>query len=180
MALLYHARPPEMRGDTLLPLNRLRDVYPDLYARERAKYDGRELLLELRIPILDVLWNDALHLAPIHPALLAAAWRAAGLSSPAWERDFFGIPVDRIASGRAVWFASGVLVDGRIDPADVTAFDAATYRELRDPPPTYHDHLRRNDGRPPRPFAHVPHVLVAAPVDVTGVAVVRAHVEEPA
>ena len=51
-----------MRGDVLYPLNTLRGLYPDVFERERGKYAGREALLELRIPILDVLCNNALHL----------------------------------------------------------------------------------------------------------------------
>jgi hypothetical protein len=170
MPLLYHARPTRMRGEMLYPLNELRAVHPDLYEEERRKYAGREELLDLRIPILDVLWNDALHLSPIHPANLAAAWRAAGLSSPAWEREFYEIPIDRIDAKRAVWFARGAL------PLDVAPFDPGRYRELAEPPPAYRSYLLdyKERGRPARPFAYLPHVLVAAPVDVVGLGLVRA------
>jgi hypothetical protein len=166
---LYHARPERMRGETLYPLNRLRVVDRELYDQERRKYDGREELLELRIPLLEVLWNDALHLSPIDPRRLAAAWSAAGLSSPAWEREFFAIPIERIDAGRAVWFESGAL------PLDhVVPFDPAAYRELREPPAAYLEYLRNSEkrGRPPRPFGYLPHVLVAAPIAVAGVRVV--------
>jgi hypothetical protein len=170
---LYHARPARMHGETLYPLNLLREVAPDLYEHERGKYVGREELLELRIPVLDVLWNDALHLAPIHPRRLAAAWRAIGLQSPAWEREFFEIPVERIDAGRSVWFEGGVLP---LD--DVTRFDPTAYRELEQPPGAYHEYLRSYEakGRPPRPFGYVPHVLVAAPIDVAGLRVTTARV----
>ena len=171
MPFLYHARPARMRGETLYPLNALRTIDPDLYEQERRKYAGREELLELRIPVLDVLWNDALHLSPIHPRRLAAAWRAAGLSSPAWDREFFEIPVERIDAGQAVWFESGVLP---LD--DVVPFDPVAYFELREPPPRYREYLRdyKARGRRLRPFAYLPHVLVAASLDVAGLRVVPA------
>lgn len=159
-----------MRGETLYPLNALRTVHPDLYDDQKRKYVGREELLDLRIPVLGVLWNDALHLAPIHPSPLAAAWRAAGLESPAWEREFFEIPVERIDASRAVWFGRGALP---LD--DVVPFEPNRYRELTQPPPTYDAYLReyRERGRRPRPFAYLPHVLVAAPIDVAGLRLVR-------
>lgn len=159
-----------MRGETLYPLNHLRTAHPDVYEQECRKYAGREELLELRIPTLDVVWSDAVHLSPLHPRRLAAAWRAAGLWSPVWERDFFRIPVERIEVDRAVWFGSGVL-----PLADVVPFDPNAYRELEQPPPAYVDFLRRAGERvrPPRPFAHIPHVLVAAPVDVGDARTVR-------
>jgi hypothetical protein len=178
---VYHARPADMRGTTLFPLNELERRHPDLYRRARAKYAGREALLEYRIPILDVLWNDALHLAPIHPARLAAAWSAKGLTSPAWDQDFFQVPVHRIAGRPSVWFAHeayGSLADA--DPGlpgeDFSLFDPDRYAELAEPPSAYLDHLRsrKETGRAPRPFAFVPHVLVAGAIDVGGVALVRA------
>jgi hypothetical protein len=171
MPFLYHARPARMRGHTLYPLNLLATEHPDLYEDERRKYDGREELLELRIPVLEVLWNDALHLAPIHPRRLAAAWRAEGLSAPAWDSEFFAIPADRIDASKAVWFERGALP---LD--DVRPFDAGRYRELDAPPAGYREYLRdyRERGRRARPFAYVPHVLVAAPVDVAGLRLVRA------
>jgi hypothetical protein len=187
MPFLYHVKPAEMRGRVLYPLNRLRTRQPDLYERELAKYVGREALFEVRIPLLDVLWNDALHLSPIHPSKLAAAWRAAGLWSEIWEREFFEIPLDRIDGNPCVWFASGALHGASSDAPiqlserDFTWFRPAAYRELVDAPPRHQEHLRQRSkqGRRPRPFAYVPHVLVAGPIDVTGVSIVRADVLHP-
>jgi hypothetical protein len=75
MPFLYDGRPPAMRGETLYPLNQLESIDPVLYDLGRARYKGREAVLEFRIPLIDVLWNDALHLSTIHPRHLAAAWR---------------------------------------------------------------------------------------------------------
>ena len=190
MRFLYHARPPGMRGDVLYPLDDLKAIHPDVYERERRKYDRRERLLELRIPVLGVRWNAALHLSPIHPRRLAAAWRAAGVTSPVWEREFFEIPVERLDTRRAVWFASGVLSDDAprgadgalsLPVAEVAAFDPDRYEELAEPPHAYPEYLRRlrDERRVGRPFAHVPHVLVAAPLDVSGLRLVRADGEPP-
>jgi hypothetical protein len=165
-----------MRGETLYPLNALRSAHSDVYERERAKYAGREVLLELRIPLLDVLWNDAVHLAPIHPARLMAVWRAEGFSPALWRRtEFFRIPVERIDAGRAVWFGAGAMSSDVLRDDEVEPFDVERYRELEEPPPAHTAFLRerREQGRRVLPFAHVPHVLVAAPVDVAGVEVVR-------
>jgi hypothetical protein len=183
---LYHRRPADLRGETLYPLGLLRNIYPDVYELERAKYAGREALLDLWIPLLEVRWNDALHLCPLHPSRLASAWRAAGIDSPAWEHDFFRIPVGALARTPAVWFATGALTvpngpdeHGRLSlpRADVSWFDAARYRELDAPPARHLEHLleRREQSGRARPFAFVPHVLVGAPLDVAGLEVVRAN-----
>ena len=170
-----------MRGETLYPLNALEELHPDVYARESAKYAGRETVPRLRIPLLDVLWNDALHLAPIHPYHLAVEWSAAGLRSPTWQREFFAIPVDRLAAERAVWFAYDVYGSSSGDalpPADFTPFDPDAYEELMQAPPAYREYLleRKETGRRLLHFPFVPHVLVAAPVDTSGLVLVRADV----
>jgi hypothetical protein len=168
-----------MRGATLYPLNVLRTAHPDLYEQERAKYAGRETLLDVRIPLVGVRWSDALHLSPIHPYRLAEAWRAAGFSWPDGKAEFLRIPIERLGPAPAVWFGSGALSEaGSLPGADVALFDEGRYAELVELPPAHCAYLRGlPDDAVPRPFAYVPHVLVAGPVDVEGVAVVRADVE---
>ena len=185
MEFLYHRRPADLRGETLYPLGLLRDVHPDLHELERAKYAGREALLDLWIPLLEARWNDAVHLCPLHPSWLASAWRAAGIDSPVWEHDFFRIPVAALVGLPAVWFATGAVSapegpdeHGRLSlpRADVSWFDGARYRELDRPPSRHLEHLRerREQALRARPFAFVPHVLVGAPLDVAGLERVRA------
>ena len=191
MRFLYHARPPDMRGETLYPLNRLRSIDRALYEREQAKYEGREAVLEFRIPLIDVLWNDTLHLSTIHPYHLAAAWRAVGLWTPTLERPFFQIPVERVGRYQSVclqasrsgsttrrtrtcrWHRRSRSSDCSISP---------TIGSRGRPPVSYYEYLRRQRQRGHRPllFPKVPHVLVSGPVDVAGLALVRSEsVSEP-
>jgi hypothetical protein len=107
MDFVYHIYQPDMVGTTLYPLNTLKTLHPDLYARQVAKYAGREAVLAFRIPYLDVLWNDTVHTSVIHPAYLTAAWEAVGVGRPFRERaQFFKIPLDRLAPHRCVSFRS--------------------------------------------------------------------------
>ena len=174
-----------MRGGTLYPLNQLRVVHPDLYEHESGKYVGREAVLEFRIPLLDVLWNDTLHLSPIHPRHLAAAWHAVGLTSLMWDRDFYEIPGERVAGHRCVWFASQAFWVNNSPHEDVplappedefSLFDPTRYEQLAGPPAAYHAYLRRQQERGQRAlqFPKIPHVLVAGPIDVTDLGLVRA------
>ena len=68
-----------MVGTVLYPLNELEHVVRDAWLRERAKYAGREHVLEMRVPPLDCLWNDVLHLSPVHAADIVAELRKVGL-----------------------------------------------------------------------------------------------------
>jgi hypothetical protein len=67
---VYHFKPKNMVGDLLIPLNQLRDKHPMTYAEHVTKYKGREKLLEKTIPLLNCLWNDVLHISPIHPQIV--------------------------------------------------------------------------------------------------------------
>jgi hypothetical protein len=54
---LYHRVPDALIGSILYPLNQLKTIYPDLYAREVSRYDSRKRVLQMRIPLLDCLWK---------------------------------------------------------------------------------------------------------------------------
>ena len=127
------------------------------------------------------------HTAPIAgtPALRGSRLAAAELSTAFWERDFFAIPVVKIAGLDAVWFASEAFWVNNSPSEDVplsppaeefSPFDAAAYDELPDVPSSYHGYLRRQRkrGRPPLQFPKIPHVLVAGAIDVAGLELVRA------
>jgi hypothetical protein len=65
-----------------------------------------------------------------------------------------------------------------LPPADeFEPFDPARYEPLDAPTPAHLDYLKRMEdrGKPPLMFVHIPHVLVAGPVDVAGVRVVPWH-----
>jgi hypothetical protein len=177
---VYHRRSEDFRGTTIYPLNRLRAAHPGSYESERRKYEGREVLHGLAIPLLDALWGDVLHLSPFHPSRLATAWREAGLS-PTWAGTFFAIPVERLRGSACVWFASGEVSrasDGTpsLDAAHVTRFAPDSFREPEHLPTRYLDYLRgcKTEGRSPRPFAYLPHVLLADELDVTRLELVQA------
>lgn len=78
MSYLYHKVKEDMQGDTLYPLNELKNIYPKIYKEESAKYKGREFTMEYRIPGLDCLWNDVLHFTAVSPADLKRALVEAG------------------------------------------------------------------------------------------------------
>ncbi len=91
MQYLYHGVPKDLVGDTLYPLNQLKQIHPELYEAKVAKYDGRKGILERNIPTLGCLWNDVLHLTAVHPKVLvetlAEARRPVGDSMRFYQID---------------------------------------------------------------------------------------------
>jgi hypothetical protein len=107
VAFVYHLCADDFRGTHLLPLNALRLAHPDVYARERPKWEGRESVLKWEVPHLGVPWGDTVNLAALDPVHLVEARRRLGVSfSRLLERRVVRIPVERIASQPAVVYNS--------------------------------------------------------------------------
>ena len=187
MPFVYHGVPRDMTGDVLYPLNGLAAINPDLYEFQRSKYVGREAALKFRIPGLNLLLGDTIHCAALHPNRLFQARQAVGIEnhsgSPAsWATGmFYAIPLERIEHHRAIWYSAATLwinsapgetVPNAAPADEFDTFDRRHYRELSDVPVAHVAYLRRMKelGRRPLMFVHIPHILVAGQIDVTGLA----------
>lgn len=57
--------PKNFVGDTIYPLNQIKETLPEIYNQQSQKYGNRLELMEAKIPILDCLWNDVIHLLAV-------------------------------------------------------------------------------------------------------------------
>lgn len=158
---LYHIVPDDIVGETLYPLNRLAELHPRVASEHARKYTGRERLMQVRLPILDCLWNDVLHLAPLHPSITKAALLASGFQvSP---RRFFVIPPELLDPRRAVHFKHSRDTQGAYDflASDFSAFAPESYEELEHVPAEQSAYFLRMKatGEKPLLWARTPHVF---------------------
>ena len=167
MPSLFHTVPNQMLGTVLYPLNELARVDRSVWERERAKYVGREHVLELRVPPLECLWNDVLHLSPVHPADIVAELRAVGLE-PLRSR-FFEIDPASLDTARAVVFVNRRASTSReIDASQWLPFEPDSIPALAG----FNEASRRyyrecaETGTRPRPWAHLPHIFHRGALDV--------------
>lgn len=173
MQYLYHRRHPGFVGTTIYPLNQLRAKFPDLHAAQARKYAGRERITGETVPVVDALWNDLVHCAPIHPRTI---FRALTVLERAPEaQEWFRIPVAKIQRIDAVWFdPQNERYPFPVRDGEVTMFDPSRYRELRALPARTLRYYRAltGTGQPSLLFLYVPHVLVHGLIDVSDVDVV--------
>lgn len=174
MPSLFHTVPDRMVGTVLYPLNELEQVDRAAWERERAKYDGREQVLDVRVPPLECLWNDALHLSPVHPGEIVAELRAVGLE-PLRSR-FFEIDAAALDAARTVVFAnrrvsSSDAIDASqwlpFQPAGLPAlagFDEASRRYYRE---------CAEAGRRPLLWGYLPHVLHRGALDTRDLSIIE-------
>jgi hypothetical protein len=180
-ACLYHMCAADFRGEVLYPLSGLRSIYPDLYERERVKYEGREGVLRYVVPGLGVTWTETVNLSALHPKYLVAERRRLGVPfSNLLTRRVLEIPIERLSGHNAVAYASSAhwINSSPNDPTapteppigDFYPFDAATHSEPTNVPPLHTEYLLRqlSLGERALGFVFIPHVLVASAIDVSG------------
>jgi hypothetical protein len=62
--------PESIVGENLVPLSELKKLDRNLYEKEVSKYKWRKNTLDVIIPKLNCLWNEAIHLTSINPQLI--------------------------------------------------------------------------------------------------------------
>ena len=190
MSVVWHGVPRDMVGSSVVPLGRLRSVDSTLYEAQKAKYSGREAVLDSRIPLLDCGFLDTVHCSPVHPHWIYRARQEAGFDVPARSESGLGIglafeiPLERILVNPTAWYSWRTPWLNGYPYGDVPSeppsdefedFDAARYAPLPDVPDQHRQYLARMraEGRHPLMFVHIPHVLVAGAIDIRDCRIVR-------
>lgn len=166
-----------MIGDTLYPLNRLALVNSSAAAEEGKKYEGREHLMAVRLPILNCLWNDALHLSPVHPAKIRQALLETGFLDAPLVRHYFMIDPEALAPGKAIHFKNSTEAAPKYDfpESDFAPFEPIQYQELTDVPIEQCSYFRRIKAEGGRPllWARTPHVFYQGDINIKSAKVIQ-------
>ena len=179
MERLYHLMPEPLVGDALLSFNRLAETHPEAAARHRAKYAGREAFLARPMPPLGCLWNDVIHLSPVHPMLVRDALLKTGHRWPRAGRPVAVVDTERIgitAQNTALWLSPPgprPLLDAA--PKDFAPFDLAALARHRAVPPQTWGHYRAFRERAARPFLFhgIAHVLHRGAIPLDAIETIR-------
>lgn len=174
---VYHRVPAELRGTVLYPLNAMRGMFPDLYERLRTNYSTREDIAALRIPPLGYcLWNDVLHLSPVHPARIKEALAGAGHGLPQGWRRFFQIDARLLEpAATVVYRLSTFLWSGQFDVADASEaigrdclpFSSETLALFTEVPASAREYYKSvAPGSAVALFLGIPHVLHRGAIDL--------------
>lgn len=177
MSFIYHRVPNNLQGDTLYPLNSLREIYPEVYEREIAKYHGREHVSEQRIPLFDnCLWNDVLFFTAVSPAQLYEERRKAGWPD-VQPQKFFKIDPRNLDQTTLGVF----LFQPQIDPKNLVDNNFANYRyedspaysKIPDETKEYYKH-EFEIGKPHIKlfWKYIPHILYHGSINVSDTEVI--------
>lgn len=166
---VFHMRTPLAAGtDELLPVDALREIDPEAYARAIAKYDDtpeRRRLRDTAIPGTGRSWTQVVFLSPIHPHAIWDTWRSiTGKELPPME--FWQIPVRSLPEGCVVFDRQVSVTGEAIDPSEVVALDVEQFTTAVETTPENRDWLEDLAARGHRGalFNKTPHVLSPEPV----------------
>jgi hypothetical protein len=181
---VYHFKPRGMKGSSLIPLNCLKEVHPEVYSEHVKKYEGREQLLEKRVPLLDCLWNDVLHISPINPQIILDLWKKENLvphSHGVITRsiEVYKIPIEFLDEKLTVCFQPFNFDHGHFDPAleKIWNFKHADFSEQKEVSPEQLI-IWKNDisaGRRMFWYSHTMHVLTKQQIDISACELISSH-----
>lgn len=175
MNYLYHKVPEPIEGAVLYPLSVLKDKYPEIYTQHISKYAGREHVTENRIPAFNLLWNDVLHFAAVHPKDLKDALIEAGMNTSIKFR-FYQIDPSILDPEDCIVYLNNRRQKGEpMSEKDFTAYnqeDIPKYSVLRqEAKDNYKEKF--SQGKKPLMFGFVPHVLYRGSVDISQVPIIE-------
>jgi hypothetical protein len=166
MQYIYHAVPENMVGDSLIPLNLMPESMTVIHDAQLAKYEGREHVLEHKIPLLDCLWNDVVQFTPVHPKEVFELQVKMGIIPKIPAYRYFEIDLTTFDPTKtAIFFKTAPGEENSevkwlkdVNFADLTAIPEATKQYYQGVVGT---------GELPFNYQFIPHVLHKGPVDVS-------------
>ena len=172
MTHFYHGIPEDMKGDSLIPLNKMMSIDPELRAKYLEKYKGREEILERKIPLLDCLWNDVVQLLPLHPKKLFELQQQLGMVKEIPDYRYFQIEMSQLNPTKTVVYFKTAPGEENVTVkwlADVDLDDLQTV------PPATVDYYKSmiGTGEPVFNYQFVPHVVYRGTIDVSSTQVIN-------
>ncbi len=165
-SFLYHMVPEDMKGNILYPLNTLRTIDEDLYAKEIKKYTGREEVLQRLIPTLGCLWNDVLHMSAVKPEELKQALIEAGMKPR--EMEFYKIDPSLLDPSKSTiyLFNNGA---SEMTEENFTNYDPSNLTPHATLPESTKKYYKEMFAKKEKPlfFLGVPHIFHKGPIDVS-------------
>jgi hypothetical protein len=164
-----------MEGDTLHPLNQLKEIFPELYNKQVSKYKGREIVMEQFIPTLGCYWNDVLHLSAIHPKDVKKALVEAGLEYDITIRCY-QLDSNVLEKENTTIYFSGDIPSERMKAKNFTEYKVDELDKYSFLPQETVDYYREEikENRRPLLFHKAPHILYKGSIDIKHCSIVEA------
>lgn len=172
MTYFYHGIPEEIKGNSLIPLNEMMSVDPELRAKYLEKYKGREEILERKLSLLDCLWNDVVQLLPLHPRQLFELQKELGLITEIPDYKYYQIDTSTLNPSQTVVYFKTAPGEENVT---VKWLEDVNLEELQGIPQATRKYYESmvGTGEPVFNYQFVPHVVYRGTVDVSSAQVIH-------
>lgn len=174
MNYIYHKVPENMVGNKLYPLNRLKDVFPDLYNEQVKKYEGRIHVMDYKIPPLNCLWNDVLHFVAVDPKETKKNLEEARGKSIS-KLHFYKIDPNLLDPDNTVVYKFDNIGPGKEKrKEDFVPYNPKEISNLSVFPEVTKNYYKQafNKGKRPLIYIGIPHILYKGTLDVSEVSII--------
>ncbi|HEY1037021.1 MAG TPA: hypothetical protein VGE62_00400 [Candidatus Paceibacterota bacterium] len=170
---LYHWVPKDMEGDTLYPLNALKEMHPELYDKKAEKYSWRKQVMERKVWPLDCLWNDVLHFTAVHPADVKKAMEEAG-DTERYETRCYQIDPKLLDPAKTTVLLYTHEPEKQYGPSDYATFDPDGLEPYTVIPEVTKEYYRKcfAEGKNPLVYPWVPHIFYKGSLGVKDLPIV--------
>ena len=161
--------PDNMKGNTLYPLNTLKNKFPDIYKKQNEKYSGREIVKGRKIPFLNCLWNDVLHFTAVHPSKFKKEQKKAGL--PSRKLEWYKVDARLLDHDKTLVYLYKYKKDKSryMDKDNFTKFNSNKVNNFKKIPKRTSQYYRVEIRKGNRPllFHFVPHILYKGSLNIS-------------
>lgn len=161
-----------MKGDSLIPLNEMMSVDPELRAKYLEKYKGREEILERKIPLLDCLWNDVVQLLPLHPKKLFELQQQLGIVEEIPDYRYYQIDVSQLDPNKTVVYFKTAPGEENVTVKWLADVNLDNLQDIPLATVEYYKSMART-GEPVFNYQFVPHVVYRGTIDVSSTQVIN-------
>lgn len=157
-----------MRGDRLYPLNEIKDIFPEIYDEAIKKYKDREFVMEQKIPFLNCLWNDVIHLSAVNPAEIKELLSEIGGEMKA--RRFYQIDPYLLEKEKTIiYLHAHKIYEEKLDQKNFTQYNPEKVFEYSIIPEETKKYYKREIAAGNRPLLwhRIPHFFYRGSLDIT-------------
>ncbi len=160
-----------MKGNELIPLSKMLEVDSELRAKYLEKYEGREEILERKIPLLDCLWNDVVQLLPLNPVKLFELQKQLGAIPGIPDYKYFKVDTSILDPSRTVVYFKTAPGEEHVSVKWLKDVRLEELQEIPDATKNYYISML-GTGEPIFNYQFVPHILYRGTIDVSSVQIV--------
>ncbi|GGD25907.1 hypothetical protein GCM10011389_36820 [Pontibacillus salipaludis] len=172
--------PENMKGESLVPLNCLRDEeLLNHYKKKYYNHPERPKLLERKIPKLDCLWNDVVHFLPVQPYFVYKTLKDLGVNISS-QLQFYKIPITSLEHNQNVMYLyekeSYKGPASAIGEDQIHIINSSNYKELATLPAATIEYFEEQHHKGEKRFGmfhYIPHILSLGEVNIANAEVIR-------